>query len=517
MARIQPPENDISAEPVEHILCPICHRQNIPRARFCQHCGRDILLNNDGAAQGPIYRITRIIKQGGQGAVYEVVGEDGLRYAVKEMIERSLDPKELDEALARFELEANLLQRLSHPRIPKVYAHFKDEGRSYLAMDFVRGQDLEDVLRQGPMPEERVLALADQICDVLGYLHQNGLIYRDMKPSNVMLEASGAIKLVDFGIAKVFQKSDRATQIGTPGYAPPEQYQGIATVESDIYALGATLHHMITGRDPRDEAPFSFPAITTLAPMVSRRTADAVARALQMRPEDRFHSVAELRAELRPLAPAQQVRRQPAQQPVAMAARTQQDQVAQAQPSPPAPSQQPAAPARPKPAPLPQAAQPIQPAQAKPAQAPAPARRGGGFFAAIGRFFRSLLITAVLVLALAVAGWFFAPDYVQPAIGPYLPAAITNLLPSPTPLQPRLQKVSLDVSATVPATASTGDVRQALLRAFADQVKADYGSEATISSNVTPAFIGDPVEQGSTSAGTTFTVTISGYILLPAQ
>lgn len=511
MARIQPFENDISAEPVEHILCPICHRQNIPRARFCQHCGRDILLNNDGSAQGPVYRITQIIKQGGQGAVYEVVGEDGLRYAVKEMIERSLDPKELDEALARFELEANLLQRLSHPRIPKVYAHFKDEGRSYLAMDFVRGQDLEDVLRQGAMPEERVLVLADQICDVLGYLHQNGLIYRDMKPSNVMLEATGAIKLVDFGIAKVFQKSDRATQIGTPGYAPPEQYQGIATVESDIYALGATLHHMLTGRDPRDEAPFSFPAITTLAPMVSRRTADAIARALQMRPEDRFHSVAELRAELRPMAPAQQVRRQPAQQPVAMAARTQQAQVAQAQPAQPQPSVPPA-PARPKPAPLPQAAQPIQPTQ--PAQ---PARRRGGFFAAIGRFFRNLIATAVVLLALTVAGWFFAPGYVQPVLSPYLPAALTNLLPSPTPLQQRLQKVSLEVTATVPATASSDQVRQALLAAFAEQVKATYGDTARISSNVTPAFIGDPVEQGSTSAGKTFGVTISGYILLPAQ
>ncbi|KAB8144992.1 protein kinase [Chloroflexia bacterium SDU3-3] len=514
MARIQPLEDDISAEPVEHILCPICHRQNIPRARFCQHCGRDILLNNDGMAQGTVYRITRIIKQGGQGAVYEVVGEDGLRYAVKEMIERSLDPKELDEALARFELEANLLQRLSHPRIPKVYAHFKDEGRSYLAMDFVRGQDLEDVLRQGAMPEERVLVLADQICDVLGYLHQNGLIYRDMKPSNVMLEDTGAIKLVDFGIAKVFQKSDRATQIGTPGYAPPEQYQGIATVESDIYALGATLHHMLTGRDPRDEAPFSFPAITALAPMVSRRTADAIARALQMRPEDRFHSVAELRAELRPMAPAQQVRRQPAQQPVAMAARTQQAQVAQAQPAQPQPSVPPA-PARPKPAPLPQAAQPIQPTQ--PAQPAQPVRRRGGFLAAIGRFFRNLIATAVLLLALTVAGWFFAPSYVQPVLSPYLPAAITKLLPSPTPLQQRLQKVSLEVTATVPATASADQVRQALLAAFAEQVKATYGDEAKISSNVTPAFIGDPVEQGSTSAGTTFGVTISGYILLPAQ
>src|SRR5207249_7777243 len=104
----------------------------------------------------------------------------------------------------------------------------------------------------------------------------------------------------DFGIAKVFQRAERGTQIGTPGYAPPEQYQGIATPESDIYALGATLHHLLTGRDPRDEPPFSFPPVYGLNPSVSKRTSDAILRALQMKPEDRYRSVAEFRAALRP-------------------------------------------------------------------------------------------------------------------------------------------------------------------------------------------------------------------------
>src|SRR4029078_8752829 len=201
------------------------HKPNLRRARFCQHCGGDIVLNNDG----PRYYITRIIKEGGQGAVYETIGDDGKVYAVKEMLDRFTNPKEREEALDRFEHEANLLKRLRHDRIPRIYADFKDEGRQYLAMDFVRGEDLEEVIkRQRAIPEEQALKWADQICDVLDYLHNQKpepIIFRDMKPSNIMVEPDGGVKLIDFGIAKVFQHAQRGTQIGTPGYAPPEQYQ----------------------------------------------------------------------------------------------------------------------------------------------------------------------------------------------------------------------------------------------------------------------------------------------------
>jgi serine/threonine protein kinase len=188
---------------VQQILCPICHKPNLRRARFCQHCGKDIVLNNDG----PSYYITRIIKAGGQGAVYETIGDDGQVYAVKEMLDRFTDEKERDEAIMRFEAEARMLQRLSHPRIPRVYTDFKDEGRQYLAMEFVRGEDLEELIRrQGALPEKQVLEWADQICEVLSYLHNHKpepIIFRDMKPSNIMIEPDGGIKLIDFGIAKV--------------------------------------------------------------------------------------------------------------------------------------------------------------------------------------------------------------------------------------------------------------------------------------------------------------------------
>ena len=281
------------------VVCPACRKLNSSRARFCQHCGHDVILNN----AGPRYFLTRVIKEGGQGAVYEGCDEAGKVYAVKEMLDNFSDPKERADAVVRFTAEAETLRRLSHPRIPRIYASFDDAGRHYLVMDFIRGEDLDDIVtREGPIPEARVLAWATELCDVLEYLHGRGVIYRDLKPSNMMLEQpGGTLKLIDFGIAKVFQPQTRGTQIGTPGYAPPEQYQGMATQRSDIYALGASLHHLLSGRDPRQHAPFNFPLLRTIVPAISARTEAAVARALEMREEDRFATIGELRTALLPI------------------------------------------------------------------------------------------------------------------------------------------------------------------------------------------------------------------------
>lgn len=270
-----------------------------------------MILNNDGSR----YYITRVLKIGGQGAVFETVDDQGYVYAVKELIDRSVDPRERDEAITRFEYEAEILERLNHPQIPRVYTSFKDEGRYYLVMDFVSGEDLEQILdREKILPEKEVFALAEQICDVLEYLHSSGLIYRDMKPSNVMVDRQrNSVKLVDFGITKVLQRSHHHGDYGTPGYAPPEQYQGLTTVESDIYALGATIHHALTGRDPREEKPFTFPPVRQLKPNVSPRTAGAIDQALQWQPGDRYRSVAAFRRALLPTPkPQPQPQRKPA-------------------------------------------------------------------------------------------------------------------------------------------------------------------------------------------------------------
>ncbi|HMP40480.1 MAG TPA: serine/threonine-protein kinase [Roseiflexaceae bacterium] len=309
---------------VTQILCPKCHKANLRRARFCQHCGHDVILNN----AGPRYYITRVIKEGGQGAVFEAIDDNEQVYAVKQMLDRFTDSRERAEAVDRFEAEARILQRLTHPRIPRVYVSYQDEGFHYLVMDFVRGEDLEDIIqRERLIAEAQVLTWAEQICDVLEYLHSRdpAIIFRDMKPSNVMIEPNGSVKLIDFGIAKTFNPTRHGgTQIGTPGYAPPEQYQGMATPRSDVYSLGATLHHMLTGRDPRDEPPFTFPPVYALRPNVSRRTSDTVQRALQMKPEDRFASIGELRTTLIPPRPQPaQVRVMPQPQPAMAAPATQ--------------------------------------------------------------------------------------------------------------------------------------------------------------------------------------------------
>jgi serine/threonine protein kinase len=287
--------------------CPRCHTFNPPQARFCQHCRFRIVLAVPGAER---YQIARIIKSGGMGAVYEAVDPAGQRYAIKELLDRFARDDERAEALAHFADEARLLQRLRHPSVPRVYANFADtfvdgatgEQRQhyYLVMDFIQGEDLEQRLeREGAQGEALTLMWADQLCDVLGYLHASDLIYRDVKPSNIMIERdSGRVKLVDFGIATLAGPGGRGTLIGTPGYSPPEQYQGLTTPASDIYALGATLHHLLSGRDPRPEPPFSFPPLRQLRPDVSPHVASAIDRALSMHSAERWGSMREFRAAL---------------------------------------------------------------------------------------------------------------------------------------------------------------------------------------------------------------------------
>jgi serine/threonine-protein kinase len=498
---------------VTTVLCPFCHKQNQAAARFCQHCGRDIILNNEHASDGREYVITRVIKEGGQGAVYEAIRrpDDGRRYAVKEMLDRVDDARERDEAVARFNAEAQLLQGLDHPRIPRIYSHFTDSGRHYLAMDFIEGEDLEDIeRREGALPEAQVLAWADQICDVLGYLHRKGLVYRDMKPSNVMIERDGTVKLIDFGIAKLFKPTERGTQIGTPGYAPPEQYQGIATPASDIYALGATLHHLLTGRDPRDDKPFDFPPPRDLNPNVSRRTSDAIVGALKMKPEERWGSVAELRALLRPLSgalPPVQVRVSPptATMP-ASPQRTATPAPSPVSPPAPRPSNGSAATRQPTPAPRP-APQPVPATPAVPAAAPAPRRRRGGF----GRFLMTVLVLAGIAAGVVYiqfpALWQAGVDQVQQVI----PTAV----PTAAPLV-ALQR-TYEVQATLADNADDATVRAALRDAFAKKAQEEFGPAVVINQNVPPSVVGGIDKQPADGGNAVYKAQVQGLLLAPQQ
>ena len=245
------------------------------------------------------YNIQDVIGVGGMGSVYRA---RDLHFpnvvklvAVKEMINAAPDPLVRQTIVQNFEREANMLATLNHPAIPRIYDYFTQDDHSYLVLEFIHGKDLETVIADanGFLPEDQVISWAIQLCDVLSYLHAHKpdpVIFRDMKPSNVMINHNGDVVLVDFGIAKTFQSGQKGTMIGTEGYSPPEQYRGEATPLADIYSLGAALHHAITRRDPRLEPPFSFAErpIRRINSNVSTEFEAVINTALQYTPSDRF-------------------------------------------------------------------------------------------------------------------------------------------------------------------------------------------------------------------------------------
>jgi serine/threonine protein kinase len=261
------------------------------------------------------YLIQGILGIGGMSAVYRArdmhFPNVTKLIAVKEMINRALDPIVRSTIVRNFEREANLLASLDHRAIPRIYDYFTLNERSYLIIEFVNGQDLEALLNSTNefIAEERVLRWAIELCDVLSYLHDHKpdpIIFRDMKPSNVMITPQDHVVLVDFGIAKPFQTGKRGTMIGTEGYSPPEQYRGEATPLADIYALGATLHHTLTRRDPRLEPPFSFNErpVGRINPGVSPIMEKVINKALEYTPEDRFKTADEMKTAMLGVAQA---------------------------------------------------------------------------------------------------------------------------------------------------------------------------------------------------------------------
>ncbi|MDB5108045.1 MAG: putative protein kinase [Candidatus Binatus sp.] len=232
------------------------------------------------------YVVERLLGGGGMGMVY-LARDQRLANrpcAIKEMVDHFIDQQQRIEANEYFAREADTLAQLKHQAIPAITDRFEIQNRHYLVMEYVEGRNLEEELaaRGEPLPEGLVIDIARQLCDVLAYLHGlvPPIIYRDMKPSNVMLNPNGRVVLVDFGIARLFKAARKGTMIGTLGFAPPEQYQGNVDPRSDIYSLGATLHYVLTGRDPEKFPPFSFPPVRDLRPSVSNNVAGAIDAAL---------------------------------------------------------------------------------------------------------------------------------------------------------------------------------------------------------------------------------------------
>ncbi len=264
------------------------------------------------------YRVLSCIGQGGMGAVYraEDLRLEGRICAVKEIQpDPDLSPEALAQMQQQFYREASTLARLDHPNLPKVSDYFTEGGREYLVMDFVAGPDLRQILEEARragrlLEEEQVLGWAMQLCDALSYLHSQNppVLHRDIKPSNIKETPGGLIKLVDFGLVKLLTTDDARTITvlqgrGTVAYTPLEQYggdTGHTDARSDIYALGATLYHLLTGQPPPDARerflrPSSLIPPRVLNPHISPATERAILAAMAMHPDDRPQSVEEFR------------------------------------------------------------------------------------------------------------------------------------------------------------------------------------------------------------------------------
>ncbi len=268
------------------------------------------------------YRVARLLGQGGMGAVYRVWDMRlNAPRAVKEMVPQpDINLQTLMQLRLQFQQEAAVLANLSHPHLVRVTDFFEEGGNAYLVMDFIEGESLaEHIAREGQLPEAQVLAWADQLLDALEYCHGQGIIHRDIKPQNVIVRSDGRVILVDFGLVKLWNPGDPRTRtvirsMGTPEYAPPEQYDsqsGFTDARSDLYSLGATLYHSLTGQSPptatmRIVNPAALAPVRQLNPNVDAHLEAALLRALELRPEARFQSAAELRMALRQLGDAMQ-------------------------------------------------------------------------------------------------------------------------------------------------------------------------------------------------------------------
>lgn len=391
------------------LSCNNCGAANQPQAAYCRSCGSSLqavkptlynsatgrLLANVMLKQR--YSIIAPVGKGGMGAVYQA--EDTLlgnrHVALKEMSQSGLSPQEQKEAADAFRQEALMLARLQHPNLPNIFDHFEEHGRWYLVMSFIEGETLEDYLghaQGGKLPLEEVLQIGTQLCSVLGYLHnrQPAIIFRDLKPANIMRTSDGNIYLIDFGIARHFkpgQAKDTA-YYGSMGYAPPEQYgKAQTTPRSDIYSLGATLYQLVSGHDP-SSSPFRFPLLQSLVLSAPAGLATLLTQMLELDEDKRPASMLLVKQELQALTSS------PVQKPGLQT---------------PTPNPASVAPTQPvKPHPGPSAAAPTQPASSNVASAPSTAQKLSGW---------ALVVSGVVAIVqgyLNVFLYFFVTDFTNP-------------------------------------------------------------------------------------------------------
>jgi serine/threonine-protein kinase len=307
----------------QDITCYACGFQQRIALTYCARCGSPLPGLGTGnlppnvTLQGGRYIILGTVGRGGMGAVYKAADTrlGGKAVAIKELSDAAITSSQQKLlSIAAFRQEAQMLARLDHPNIPKVSDSFDEGAKHYMAMEFVEGETLQDFIerQRQPVAESQVRMWGMHLCDVLGYLHRQNppVIFRDLKPANVMLTPQGQLKLIDFGIARFFKAGQAGDTLvmGTPGYAAPEQHgTGQTDARSDIYSLGVMLHCLLTLHDPAS-TPFSLPPLRRFNSQATSEMEQIVARATQVQVGQRFSSMDELRQALagtamRPAAP----------------------------------------------------------------------------------------------------------------------------------------------------------------------------------------------------------------------
>lgn len=436
--------------------CPYCGTDNSAGETFCTNCGGYLdatnssptIVSNSGnvtstsstgttsagattvsgtsgtltpntRVQNGRYIVDKILGQGGMGAA--VLARDtrvsNKTVVIKELISDSSDPTQLQADVRNFEREVETLANVDHPLIPTVTDSFQEGSHYFMVQEYVAGENLESRMERvnQPMPEQEALAYTSQVLDILDYLGQQTppIVHRDIKPANIIIGSRDKrAHLVDFGIARADEakhsQRKQTSALGTPGYAPPEQYQGNADGRSDLYALAATLHHLLTNRDPRNYPPFSYPPVRSLNPKLSPDIQSVLERALSIDITKRYQNAAEMKRVIDAIlmdrfssSPDTSNYMRGASGPMTPIPRTATASGAKA--SAPAPIHQPN-PVTPPPPPPPQYAtqrrganQPTPQQAGIYAQPPAPQKRGGG-----GMMRNFLLLVVVVVLIAAV-------------------------------------------------------------------------------------------------------------------
>jgi serine/threonine protein kinase len=274
------------------ILRKFCKKQKIKQDQVFDN--RTGVIMKAGDVFDNKYRIISELGRGGMGAVY--LAENlklGTRWAIKE-IDKSCHTK-LD-----FFVESNILKKLNHPSLPRIFDIIEDHNYVYIIVDYIEGKALDKILSEtSAISEDIVIEYAKQICDVYIYLHTytpNPIIYRDMKPANIIITKEGTLKLIDFGIAREFKKDSESDTIyiGTRGFAAPEQYgSGQTNAATDIYSLGVTLYNLLTGKNPNDP-PYELVPLRSIDRNISKAMETIVEKCTRQNPLERYQSAKEL-------------------------------------------------------------------------------------------------------------------------------------------------------------------------------------------------------------------------------